>query len=72
VAHFCYPFGMFAPPHVAMARAAGYASATTTLRGKVQPGDDLFQLVRVPIVRSTYLPQFLLKVFTSYENQRPS
>ena len=72
VAHFCYPFGMFSPQHVAMARAAGYASATTTLRGKVQPGDDLFTLVRVPVVRSTYLPQFLLKVFTSYENQRPS
>lgn len=72
VAHFCYPFGMFAPQHVAMARAAGYVSATTTLRGKVQPGDDLFTLARVPIVRSTYLPQFLLKLFTQYENHRPS
>ena len=55
-----------------MARAAGYVSATTTVRGKVQLGDDLFTLMRVPVARSTYLAQFLLKIFTSYENQRPS
>ena len=72
VAHFCYPFGMFSPQHATMARAAGYVSATTTVRGKVQLGDDLFTLVRVPVARSTYLAQFLLKIFTSYENQRPS
>ena len=68
VEHFCYPYGIYEARHTAMAKTAGYQSATTTRRGKVQPGADLFQLHRIPIVRSTYLPQFLLKLLTEYEN----
>ena len=29
---------------------------------------DYFHLPRIPVVRSTYLPQFLLKLLTSYED----
>ena len=68
VAHFCYPYGIYEARHTAMAKSAGYQSATTTRRGKVQPGADLFQLRRIPVVRSTYLPQFLLKLLSEYEN----
>ena len=53
---------------IRMAQDAGYQSATTTHRGKVQAGSDLFQLRRIPVVRSTYMPQFLLKLLTGYEN----
>ena len=70
VEHFCYPYGLYAPRHVAMAQAAGYQSATTTRRGKVQMGEDVWQLHRIPVVRSTYLPQFLLKLLTGYENRK--
>lgn len=68
VEHFCYPYGLYEARHAAMAQSAGYQSATTTRRGKVQPGADLFQLHRIPVVRSTYMPQFLLKLLTEYEN----
>jgi peptidoglycan/xylan/chitin deacetylase (PgdA/CDA1 family) len=68
VDHFCYPYGFYETRHAAMAQDAGYHSATTTRRGKVLPGADLFQLHRIPVVRSTYLPQFLLKLLTGYEN----
>jgi len=68
VEHFCYPYGLYEARHAAMAQSAGYQSATTTRRGKVQPGADLFQLRRIPVVRSTYLPQFLLKLLSEYEN----
>jgi hypothetical protein len=68
VEHFCYPYGFFEARHAAMAQDAGYQSATTTQRGKVPPGADFFQLHRIPVVRSTYLPQFLLKLLTGYEN----
>lgn len=70
VEHFCYPYGLYEERHAAMVRAAGYQTATTTRRGKVQVGADAFQLHRVPVVRSTYLPQFLLKLLTDYENSK--
>jgi peptidoglycan/xylan/chitin deacetylase (PgdA/CDA1 family) len=68
VDHFCYPYGLYEARHAAMAQDAGYQSASTTRRGKVQPDADLFQLHRIPVVRSTYMPQFLLKLLTGYEN----
>ncbi len=34
VRHFCYPYGHYKDQHVAMVRAAGYATATTTRRGR--------------------------------------
>jgi peptidoglycan/xylan/chitin deacetylase (PgdA/CDA1 family) len=70
VAHFCYPYGLYEARHAVMAQDAGYQSATTTQRGKVHVGSDLFQLRRIPVVRSTYMPQFLLKLLTGYENAK--
>lgn len=70
VENFCYPFGFYDARHARMAKDAGYRSATTTQRGKAHAGSDLFQLRRIPVVRSTFLPQFLLKLLTDYENAR--
>lgn len=70
VAHFCYPYGQYLPEHVAMARQAGFASATTTRRSRVASGVDLLQLPRVPVLRSTTLPVFWLKLATAYEDRR--
>ncbi len=70
VAHFCYPYGEFKPGHVAMAKLAGYLTATTTERARCKSGNDLRQLPRVPVVRSTTLPVFWLKLATAYEDRR--
>jgi peptidoglycan/xylan/chitin deacetylase (PgdA/CDA1 family) len=71
VTQFCYPFGIYGPEHAQAARCAGYEAATTTLRGRVAvtpSSAQLFDLPRVPVVRSTYWPQFLLKLLTAYED----
>ena len=70
VAHFCFPYGSYRPEHVALARQAGFASVTTTQRGRCHAGADLWQLPRVPVLRSTTLPVFWLKVATHYEDRR--
>lgn len=70
VRHFCYPYGDYGAEHVAMARAAGFASVTTTRRGRVAAGEDLLQLPRVPVMRATSLPLLWLKVATGYEDRR--
>lgn len=67
--HFCYPFGQFDARHVVMVADAGFISATTTQRGRCLSGADLMQLPRVPVVRSTTLPVFWLKIATAYENR---
>lgn len=70
VHHFCYPFGQYDARHVAMARALGFSTATTTQRSRCHPGLDLLQLPRVPVLRSTSLPVFWLKIATGYEDRR--
>lgn len=70
VTHFCYPYGQYTAEHVAMARQAGFETVTTTQRGRVASGADLWQLPRVPVLRSTTLPVFWLKVATGYEDRR--
>jgi len=70
VRHFCYPYGRFGPHHADMVRAAGYDTATTVRRGRVRPDDDLFELPRVLVAKSTHLAQFAAKVFTRYEDRR--
>jgi len=67
---FCYPYGHFDPLHAEMVRDAGYQAATTTQRGRCHAQADCWTLPRVPVVRSTSVPQFLLKVLTSYEDRR--
>ncbi len=70
VRHFCYPYGEFTAEHVAMVRAAGFESATTTQRSRCQGGEDLLQLPRVPVLRSTSLPLLWLKLASGYEDRR--
>ncbi|MDD2809834.1 polysaccharide deacetylase family protein [Rhodoferax sp.] len=68
--HFCYPYGCYHSAHIDMVRQAGFASATTTQRGRVHSGADLMQLPRVPVLRATTLAVFWLKVATRYEDRR--
>lgn len=70
VRQFCYPYGRYAPRHVDMARDAGFETATTTQRGRCLAGMDLLELPRVPVLRSTSLPVFWLKLATRYEDRR--
>lgn len=70
VDHFCYPYGEYQPVHAAMARDAGFTTATTTQRGRCRVGDDLMQLVRVPVLRATTLPVFWMKLATRYEDNK--
>lgn len=68
VRHFCYPYGDYLPEHAEMARIAGYATATTTMRSRAAPADSPFALPRVPVLRSTSLPVLWLKIDTPYED----
>ncbi len=70
VSQFCYPYGYYTAEHVAMVQAAGYAGATTTERGRSTLGNSVFELPRVPVMGSVWLPQFWRKVATGYEDQR--
>ena len=70
VRHFCYPYGFHRPEHAAMVREAGYATATTTQRARTQVTDDLFELPRVPVLRTTSRPVLWMKVATGYEDRR--
>lgn len=69
VQHFCYPFGEYGPQHVLMARQAGFQTVTTTRRGRSSAMNNLMELPRVPVVRSTSLPVFWLKIATAYEDR---
>ncbi len=69
VQHFCYPYGEYAAEHVAMAREAGFQTVTTTRRGRSAVKGNLLELPRVPVVRSTSLPVFWLKIATAYEDR---
>ena len=70
VSHFCYPYGHYADQHVDMARELGFVTATTTRRGRCHARADLLQLPRVPVLRSTSLPLFWLKIATGDEDRR--
>jgi peptidoglycan/xylan/chitin deacetylase (PgdA/CDA1 family) len=70
VRHFCYPYGRFDTTHSRLVQQAGYVTATTTRRGRAQPGDDTMTLRRVLVAQATTLMQFFLKIATSYEDRR--
>lgn len=70
VAHFCYPYGHYEERHVVVARELGFLSATTTQRSRCHTGTDFLQLPRVPVLRSTTLPIFWLKIASAYEDRR--
>lgn len=70
VRHFCYPYGSYFIEHCAMAREAGYVTATTTRRGRNPAGADPYQLRRIMVACSTHLGLFAAKVLTGYEDRR--
>lgn len=70
VRHFCYPYGWYEPEHVQMVRDAGYTTATSSHRGRVHEGADLFTLNRIMVARATNPLQFFMKIATSYEDRR--
>jgi peptidoglycan/xylan/chitin deacetylase (PgdA/CDA1 family) len=70
VSQFCYPYGRYTAQHVAQVRAAGYAAATTTARGRACTGDSIWELPRVPVMGSVWLGQLWQKIATSYEDKR--
>jgi peptidoglycan/xylan/chitin deacetylase (PgdA/CDA1 family) len=70
VRHFCYPYGSYSTEHCAMVRDAGYATATTTQRGRNPAGADHYQLRRIMVACSTHLGLFATKVMTGYEDRR--
>lgn len=70
VMHFCYPYGRYQPEHVNMLHERGFVTATTTQRSRCHSQTDMLQLPRVPVLRSTTLPVFWLKIATAYEDRR--
>ena len=70
VNHFCYPYGHYEPEHMAIAGELDFVTATTTQRSRCHAKTDMLQLPRVPVLRSTSLPVFLLKIGTAYEDRR--
>lgn len=70
VTQFCYPYGDMDDRVAAVARASGYAAATTTRRGRAIAGMDLWSLPRIQVARHHALPQFALRAFTRYEDKR--
>jgi peptidoglycan/xylan/chitin deacetylase (PgdA/CDA1 family) len=70
VTQFCYPYGDENEHVVAATRDAGFRAATTTHRGRAMAGDDMWRLPRMQIARHHVLPQFAMKVFSSYEDKR--
>lgn len=70
VSHFCYPYGRYEPRHAEMACAVGFETATTTQRSRCHAGADSFELPRVPVLRSTSLALFWLKIASGYEDRR--
>jgi peptidoglycan/xylan/chitin deacetylase (PgdA/CDA1 family) len=70
VSQFCYPYGDMDDRIADITRAAGYAAATTTQRGRAIIGTDLWHLPRVQVARHHVLPQFAMRAFTNYENKR--
>ena len=69
VRHFCYPYGSYRPEHMEMVQQAGYRTATTTQRGRVQPGTMRYKLPRIMVARATNSIQFFLKITTGYEDR---
>ena len=71
VQHFCYPYGGLNKSAVQNVKAAGYLTATTTVRGRaIQGQSDELLLPRVLVSRTTTWMQLLLKCLSRYEDKR--
>jgi peptidoglycan/xylan/chitin deacetylase (PgdA/CDA1 family) len=70
VSQFCYPYGFYNAALVAQVRQSGYTAATTTARARATTRSSAWELPRVPVMGSVWLPQFWRKIATAYEDQR--
>lgn len=70
VRSFCYPYGEHRARHAALLREAGYATGTTVISSRTQPGDDLLRLPRLSVHLEDTLPLFLAQVATDFEDWR--
>lgn len=66
---FCFPYGEFNEALISYLEKAGYTTALTTQRGRATTQDLKLSLPRVHMTKRTYLPLFLLKMFSSYEDR---
>lgn len=68
--HFCYPYGRYDSRGLHAVKAAGFATATTTQRGRATASDDIHRLPRVLVSRTTLPFALASKILTSYEDRR--
>ncbi len=71
VRHFCYPYGSHNAAVVQMARDAGYASATTCVRGAAYSGEDPHQLPRKAISYGDSLLGYAWKLHAKNRRKQP-
>ena len=70
VSHFCYPYGRYEARHKAMVGKRGFVTATTTQRSRCHAGCEMLEIPRVPVLRSTSLIMFWIKLASGYEDRR--
>lgn len=70
VRHFCYPYGNHSAELAQMVRRAGYVTGTTVVSTRTHWDDDVMTLPRISVHMSDYLPFWLPKVCTGYEDWR--
>ena len=67
---FSYPYGEHRAHHAAMARQAGFSTATSIVSSRARAGDDLMRLPRISVHLHDRLPSFIARVTTDYEDWR--
>ncbi len=60
---FSYPFGAYNPIVMRAVKNAGYTAAFTTASGRIEVGDNSFELKRIPVNGYNNILNFLLKIF---------
>ncbi|SEH90877.1 polysaccharide deacetylase [Bathymodiolus azoricus thioautotrophic gill symbiont] len=60
--HFCYPYGDYNNEIVNMVAKAGYKTATTVRKGRVNNKENLLELPRVAIRNRAIFPIFFIKL----------
>ena len=68
--NFCYPYGRYDLRALEAVKTAGYLTATTTQRGRVNKSDDIYRLPRVLVSRTTMPFSLTAKLLTTYEDNR--
>jgi peptidoglycan/xylan/chitin deacetylase (PgdA/CDA1 family) len=61
--HFCYPYGSYNSDIISIVNNAGYSTATTTNKGRVEGKVNLLELPRIAIKNRSIIPLFFMKLF---------